>query len=146
MHFGFRPDFCEVADPESKGFVEGLCRYAQEDLVIPAVTWASETEANEAGAAWCSVNPKSVSCCHPCRRWTYDRPTRLTHRLRLPLELYLTGRSRDVSWSHDRCAPELGFAATRARIEPGRTGPLLISPAQAPLKPKEGGCSNADES
>jgi transposase len=27
-HFGFRPDFCEAADPESKGVVEALCRYA----------------------------------------------------------------------------------------------------------------------
>ena len=29
-HFGFRPDFCEAADPESKGVVEALCRYAQD--------------------------------------------------------------------------------------------------------------------
>ena len=35
-HFGFRPDFCEAADPESKGVVEALCRYAQQDLVVPA--------------------------------------------------------------------------------------------------------------
>jgi transposase len=53
-HFGFRPDFCEAADPESKGVVEALCRYAQEDLVIPAGHWATETEANEACEAWCS--------------------------------------------------------------------------------------------
>lgn len=52
-HFGFRPDFCEAADPESKGVVEALCRYAQEDLVVPAGYWASEAEANEACRAWC---------------------------------------------------------------------------------------------
>ena len=35
-HYGFRPDFCEAADPESKGVVENLCGYAQRDLVVPA--------------------------------------------------------------------------------------------------------------
>src|SRR5689334_14218215 len=52
-HFGFRPDFCEAADPESKGMVEALCRYAQDDLIIPAGHWSSELEANEACKAWC---------------------------------------------------------------------------------------------
>ena len=52
-HFGFRPDFCEAADPESKGVIEALCRYAQEDLVIPAGRWSNETEANYACRAWC---------------------------------------------------------------------------------------------
>jgi transposase len=40
-HFGFRPDFCEAANPESKGVVEALCRYAQEDLIVPAGQWAA---------------------------------------------------------------------------------------------------------
>jgi len=52
-HYGFRPDFCEAADPESKGVVEALARYAQEDLIVPAEGWASEAEANEACQAWC---------------------------------------------------------------------------------------------
>jgi hypothetical protein len=52
-HFGFRPDFCEAADPESKGVVEALCRYAQEDLIVPAVHWANVDEANDACRAWC---------------------------------------------------------------------------------------------
>jgi hypothetical protein len=52
-HFGFRPDFCEAADPESKGVVEALCRYVQEDLIVPADVWANETEANEACRRWC---------------------------------------------------------------------------------------------
>ena len=53
-HFGFRPDFCEAADPESKGVVEALCGYAQSDLVVPAGDWASEAEANAAARAWCA--------------------------------------------------------------------------------------------
>ena len=35
-HYGFRPDFCEAADPESKGIVEHLVGYAKRDLVVPA--------------------------------------------------------------------------------------------------------------
>lgn len=52
-HFGFRPDFCEAADPESKGMVEALCGYVQTDLIIPAVAWVDEIEANAAARAWC---------------------------------------------------------------------------------------------
>ena len=35
-HYGFRPDFCEAADPESKGIVENLVGYAKRDLIVPA--------------------------------------------------------------------------------------------------------------
>lgn len=58
-HFGFRPDFCEAADPESKGVVEALCRYAEYDLVIPAGGWEDEASANADARAWCAeVNAK----------------------------------------------------------------------------------------
>jgi transposase len=61
-HFGFRPDFCEAADPESKGVVEALCRYAQEDLIVPADAWSTEAEANDACRAWCAeVNTREHS-------------------------------------------------------------------------------------
>jgi hypothetical protein len=33
-HYGFRPDFCEAADPESKGIVENLAGYARADLMV----------------------------------------------------------------------------------------------------------------
>lgn len=75
-HFGFRPDFCEAADPESKGVVEALCRYAQEDLVIPAGHWSTEAEANDACAAWCSeVNGRihSTTAAVPDERLVEER-------------------------------------------------------------------------
>src|SRR4029079_16378830 len=34
-HYGFRPDFCEAHDPESKGMVEHLVGYAKRDLLVP---------------------------------------------------------------------------------------------------------------
>lgn len=53
-HFGFRPDFCEAADPESKGVVENLVGYAKRDLVIPADGWCSPEAGNGDAAAWCA--------------------------------------------------------------------------------------------
>ncbi|MGH8297381.1 MAG: IS21 family transposase, partial [Steroidobacteraceae bacterium] len=53
-HYGFRPDFCEGADPESKGIVENLVGYAKSDLMVPGeLTVADLVGANEAGRAWC---------------------------------------------------------------------------------------------
>ena len=54
-HYGFRPDFCEAADPESKGVVEVLVGYAQRDLIVPAVAaggWPDLGAANAAARAW----------------------------------------------------------------------------------------------
>ena len=56
-HYGFRPDFCEAADPESKGVVEALCGYAQRDLLVPALTEGGFVDigaANVAARAWCA--------------------------------------------------------------------------------------------
>ncbi|MGH2467384.1 MAG: IS21 family transposase [Candidatus Limnocylindrales bacterium] len=53
-HYGFRPDFCEAADPESKGVVEALVGYAKRDLIVPAGGWASIEAANDAAVAWCA--------------------------------------------------------------------------------------------
>ena len=53
-HYGFRPDFCEAADPESKGIVENLVGYAKSDLVIPAGGWPTIEAANEEALAWCT--------------------------------------------------------------------------------------------
>jgi transposase len=53
-HYGFRPDFCEGADPESKGLVENLVGYVKSDLMIPEqLTVADLAAANAKGWAWC---------------------------------------------------------------------------------------------
>ena len=52
-HYGFRPDFCEGNDPESKGLVENLVGYVKSDLMIPAeLTVADLAAANAAGIVW----------------------------------------------------------------------------------------------
>ncbi|MBA4370880.1 MAG: IS21 family transposase [Coriobacteriaceae bacterium] len=53
-HYGFRPDFCEAADPESKGIVENLVGYAKRDLLVPAAPITDLAAANRAAVGWCA--------------------------------------------------------------------------------------------
>ena len=52
-HYGFRPDFCEAADPESKGMVEHLVGYSKRDLVVPAGPLTDPHGANDKAVTWC---------------------------------------------------------------------------------------------
>ena len=77
-HYGFRPDFCQAADPESKGIVEHLVGYAKRDLIVPAEpSTADLAAANQAAAAWCAeVNAAvhSEICAIPDERLEAERP------------------------------------------------------------------------
>jgi transposase len=80
-HHGFRPDFCEAADPESKGIVENLVGYAKTDLMIPGVDGSGDPftdlgAANTAAATWCvQVNAvmHSEICAVPAERLIIER-------------------------------------------------------------------------
>jgi transposase len=83
-HYGFRPDFCEAADPESKGIVEHLVGYAKRDLLVPQAPFAGLAVANDAARAcvWRSTAsdiarsprcrpsswPPNKNCSARCRR------------------------------------------------------------------------------
>jgi hypothetical protein len=51
-HYGFRPDFCEGADPESKGLVENLVGYVKSDLMIPEELSVSDLAGANAKGRW----------------------------------------------------------------------------------------------
>jgi transposase len=76
-HYGFRPDFCQAADPESKGIVEHLVGYAKRDLMVPAEPDVSDLAAANADAArWCAeVNAAvhSEICAVPAGRLATER-------------------------------------------------------------------------
>ena len=83
-HYRFRPDFCEAADPESKGMVENLVGYAKHDLMVPLRMNAAPVaqvavdlrSANEAAKAWCAeVNAATHSeiCAIPDQRLATER-------------------------------------------------------------------------
>ena len=74
--YGFRPDFCQAHDPESKGIVENLVGYAKSDLVVPQ-GFADAAVANEAAPARCDeVNWRvhSEICAVPAERLEAERP------------------------------------------------------------------------
>jgi len=53
-HYGFRIDFCEAGDPESKGVVEALVGYAKRDLLVGLGPFADLTVANSTAVGWCA--------------------------------------------------------------------------------------------
>jgi transposase len=75
--YGFKPDFCNGYDPESKGIVENLVGYAKLDLVVPQdLADAELARANEAARAWCAeVNGRahSETCAVPDERLEAER-------------------------------------------------------------------------
>ena len=75
-HYGFRPDWCEAADPESKGIVENLVGYAKRDLIVPQAPFTGMTAANAAAGEWCAeVNGVAHSevCAVPADRLEAER-------------------------------------------------------------------------
>ena len=76
-HYGFRPDFCEAHDPESKGMVEHLVGYAMRDLMVPQQPFDDLGTANTFAAAWClEVNAAvhSEICAVPAERLAIEQP------------------------------------------------------------------------
>src|SRR4029077_794214 len=75
-HYGFRPDFCEANDPQSKGIVEHLVGYAKSDLMVPQAPFGDLAAANARAAAWCAeVNGVTHSeiCAVPAERLVIER-------------------------------------------------------------------------
>jgi hypothetical protein len=76
-HYGFRPDFCNGADPESKGMVEHLVGYSKTDLMVPQEPFGDLSAANASARAWCAeVNAvrHSEICAVPAGRLRQERP------------------------------------------------------------------------
>jgi transposase len=74
-HYRFRPDFCEAADPESKGVVENLAAYAQRDLAA-LLDGDDVAAANRAAVLWClevNASEHSEICAVPQVRLEEER-------------------------------------------------------------------------
>jgi transposase len=100
-HYGFRPDFCQASDPESKGIVENLVGYAKTDLMVPQAPFGDLAAANAAAAAWCAeVNGvmHSEICAVPAERLVIERE------LLAPLPSLRAGIGRLVTRKVDRLA------------------------------------------
>ena len=111
-HYGFRPDFCEAADPESKGIVENLVGYAKRDLVVPQAPFTGLAAANAQAAAWCTeVNGVTHSeiCAVPAERLVIERE------LLAPLPSLRAGTARQVTRKVDRLSC-VRFASARYSV------------------------------
>ena len=100
-HYGFRPDFCEANDPESKGIVENLVGYAKSDLMVPQAPFGDLAAANAQAAAWCAeVNGviHSEICAVPAKRLVIERE------LLAPLPSLRASTGRLVTRKVDRLA------------------------------------------
>src|SRR3954454_22313271 len=63
-HYRFHPDFCEAADPESKGIVENLVGYAKADLMVPLSLDDEPGQAGKGpGAVLAAVNARAATWC-----------------------------------------------------------------------------------
>jgi transposase len=98
-HYGFRPDFCEANDPESKGIVENLVGYAKSDLMVPQAPFGDLAAANARAVAWCAeVNGvvHSEICAVPAERLVIEQE------LLAPLPSLRAGTGRLVTRKVDR--------------------------------------------
>ena len=135
-HYGFRPDFCEAADPESKGVVENLVGYAKADLVIPGAPFTDLAVANAAAVAWCAeVNGRvhSETSALPDVRLCAERPLlRPLPSLRpspAPTAVRTVDRLRTVRYGSARYSVPGAFIGTRVDLVVAG-GELLILSAR----------------
>jgi hypothetical protein len=75
-HYRFPPQTAIPGDPQSKGKVEAVVRFAKSDL-IPPEEFAGLDEANEAARGWClevNAKPHSETKCAPVELLEGERP------------------------------------------------------------------------
>ena len=130
-HYGFRPDFCEAADPESKGLVEHLVGYAKTDLLVGLGPFDGLAAANAAAAGWCAeVNGRvhSETSAVPDERLVTERPLlRPLPGLRPtigPVETRTVDQLRTVRFRSARYS--VPGACIRQRVELRVEGPELV--------------------
>ena len=122
-HYGFRPDFCEAADPESKGVVENLVGYAKADLMIPGAPFPDLATANAAASAWCAeVNGRvhSETSAVPddrlCAERSLLRPLPSLRPAPAPTAVRTVDRLRTVRYGSARYSVPGAFIGTRVDL------------------------------
>jgi transposase len=143
-HYRFAPDWCQAADPQSKGIVEHLCGYVQRDLGVPLLTEArlagrvlTVGDANAAAVAWCAgVNAAvhSEICAVPDERLTQEAVlfTPLPS-LRLHVGPEPENRKVDrlscVRFASARYSVPARLIGERVTLQPGEGRMLITDPA-----------------
>jgi len=122
-HYGFRPDFCEGADPESKGLVENLVGYVKSDLMIPAeLTVTDLAAANAAGVLWCA----EVNAAH------HSEIAAVPAERTAPEVVALIESLRRKRWTSTKIAGEFGLATSTVCAVLARLGLNRLSRLEPP--------------
>ncbi|HEX6547920.1 MAG TPA: IS21 family transposase [Candidatus Dormibacteraeota bacterium] len=132
-HYRFRPDFCEAADPESKGVVEHLCGYAQRDLA--ALLESDDVDAaNRAAVLWClEVNAAQHSeiCAVPQVRLEEEsKVLRPLPSLRPPLrrgELRKVDKMQTVRFGSARYSVPTAYVGHQVEVNVGEAEVVVIA-------------------
>jgi transposase len=127
-HYGFRPDFCEANDAESKGIAENLVGYAKSDLLVAQAPFAGLAAANTAAGAWCAEGSgvtHSEICAVPAERLVIERE------LLAPLPSLRASIGRQVLRKVDRLSC-VRFASARYSV------PTRLIGAQVGLRTGDG--------
>jgi Integrase core domain len=127
-HYGFRPDFCQASDPESKGIVENLVGYAKGDLMVPQAPFDDLAAANTAAGSWClEVNAATHSeiAAVPAERLVLERE------LLAPLPSLRPSIGRQVTRKVDRLSC-VRFASARYSV------PVRLIGAQVGVRTDDG--------
>jgi hypothetical protein len=159
-HYGFRPDWCEAADPQSKGIVESLVGYAKADLLIPLLTSTTAPEqgtvaaANDVARAWCAeVNAAvhSQTCAVPAERLEHERSllaslSSLSLRIGPAAVLRKVDRLSCVRFGSARYSVPIRLIGTSVQVVPEQDRLVVVDPATGVLHaehahPSTGGAS-----
>jgi Integrase core domain len=134
--FGFRPDFCEAADPESKGIVEHLVGYAKSDLIVPQAPFGGGVAAaNDAARSWCGeVNAvvHSEICAVPAERLAHERELLGSLRPSLPGRTATTrkvDRLSCVRFGSARYSVPTRLIGSTVQLRSGEDRILVVEPA-----------------
>jgi transposase len=132
-HYRFRPDFCEAADPESKGVVEHLCGYAQRDLAV-LLEGADVAAANRQAVLWClevNASEHSEICAVPQLRLEEERKVlRPLPSLRPPLrrgELRKVDKMQTVRFGSARYSVPTAYVGHQVEVSVGDTEVVVTS-------------------
>lgn len=144
-HYRFRPDFCEAADPASKGIVENLVGYGKDDLLRPllleqdgpAGLLADLAGANQAAAAWgeqVNTTVHSQIAAVPAERLGAERelltpPPSLALRIGPPPVLRTVDRLACVRIGSARYSVPIALIGTRLVVEVSGARVLIADPA-----------------
>lgn len=129
-HYRFRPDFCEAADPQSKGIVEALVGYGKDDFLTPLLLEAGGRNPEAAASVLGDLpgaNKRAAGWCEEVNGAVHSEVAAV------PAQRLIT--ERELLTELPSLRPSIGPAPTEASILDEHYGGPRPAPARA-IRPK----------